>query len=157
MCYTVGAICACDKSICSQSEDVSSSDESFGLQVKIQQTQAECKKIPTPSHLITNLACRLKPHHTRNQYLRARLDTYADVNIMPASVHKLVFSNPDLKKLAPSTLEIGTYSTDTAKIVGSCVFYLVHPDTKKLHEVTFFAATQDGSVLLSILQHLHLD
>ena len=49
-----GAVYACDKSICGHSEDYSSSDESFCLQVKIQHTQAECKKILTPSHLITN-------------------------------------------------------------------------------------------------------
>ena len=72
-----------------------------------------------------------------------------DVNIMPASVHTLVFTDPDLKKLAPSTLEIGTYTTDAVKFVGSCVFYLVHLDTKKLNEVTFFVATNDGSFLLS--------
>ena len=113
-------------------------------------------KIPTPSHLVTNFAYRLKPHHTRNQYLKARLDTCADVNIMPASVHKLVFNDPELKKLPPSTLEIGTYTTDIVKIVGSCVFYLVHPDTKKLHEVTIFVATQDGSVLLSFTTTLVL-
>ena len=71
-----------------------------------------------------------------------------DVNIMPASVYKLVFNDPDLKKLAPSTLEIGTYTRDTVKIAGSCVFYLVNPDTKKLHEVTIFVAVNDGSVLL---------
>ena len=51
-----GAVYACDNSICSHPEDLSSSDESFCLQVKIQCTQADCKKIPTPSHLITNLA-----------------------------------------------------------------------------------------------------
>ena len=68
---------------------------------------------------------------------------------MPASVHRLVFKDPDLKKLAASTMEIGTYTTDTAKIVGSCIFYLVHPDTKKLQEVAFFTAENDGSVLLS--------
>ena len=56
----------------------------------------------------------------------------ADVYIMPASVYKLVFNDPD-----PSTLEIGTYTTDTVKIIGSCVFYLVQLDTMKLHEVTF--------------------
>ena len=66
---------------------------------------------------------------------------------MPSSIYKLVSNNPDLKKLAPSTLEIGTYTTNTVKIVGSCVFYQFHPDTKKLHEVTSFVATQDGSVL----------
>ena len=128
----VGAVYACDKSICGHSEDCSSSHESFCLQVEIQQSQAEGKKIPTPSHLITNLAYKLKPHQTRNQYLRARIDTCADVKIMPTSVYKLVFNDPELKKLAPSTLEIGNYITNTVKIVGSCLFYLVHPDTKKL-------------------------
>ena len=84
-----------------------------------------------PSHQITNLACKLKPLQTRNQYLRARLDTCTDVNTMLVSVYKLVFNDPELKKLAPSNLEIGTYITDTEKIVGSCLFYLVHPDTKR--------------------------
>ena len=101
------------------------------------------------SHLITNLAYKIKPPQTRNQYLTARLDTCANVNIMPASIYKLVFNDPELKKLAPSNLEIGTYTTDTVKIVGSCLFYLVHPDTMKLQEVTFYVARNDGSVLLS--------
>ena len=48
-----------------------------------------------------------------------------------------MFQDPDCKKLAPSKLETGTYMTDTVKLVGSCVFYLVHPDTKCLQEVTF--------------------
>ena len=77
------------------------------------------------------------------------MDTYTDVNIMPASVLKLVFNDPDLKKLAPSTLEIGTYTTDTMKIIGSCLFYLGYPDTKKLQEVMFYVAQNDGIVLLS--------
>ena len=70
----VWAVYACDKSICSHPEDLSSSDESFCLQVKIPYTSADCKKIPTQYHLITNLAYRLQPHHMRNQYQRARLD-----------------------------------------------------------------------------------
>ena len=75
------------------------------------------------------------------------MDTSADVNIMPASVYKLVLNDLDLKKLAPSTLEIGSYTTDTVKIVGSCLFYLMHPDTKKLQEVTFYVAQNYDSVL----------
>ena len=51
-----GAVNTCNKSICSHLEDCSSSDESFCLQGKIQQSQFEGKKIHTPSHLITNLA-----------------------------------------------------------------------------------------------------
>ena len=125
-----GALYAHENAICHQSGE-SSSDDSFCLQLKVQCTPASLKKIPTPSHLITNLAYRLKPHHTRNKYLRERLDTCADVNITPTSVYRLVFKDQELKKLAPSTMEIGPYTTDTVKTVGSCVFYLVHLDTKK--------------------------
>ena len=106
--------------------------------MKIQQSKAEGKKIPTPSHLITNLAYKLKPHQTRNQYLRARLNSCRDVNIMPASVYKLVFNDHELKKLAASDLETGTYTTDTVKIVGSSLICLVYKDTKKLQELTFY-------------------
>ena len=106
-------------------------------------------QVSTPHHLITNLAYRLKPHHKRNQYLRARLDTCADVNIMPVNVYKLVFQDTVCKKLAPSELEIGTNTTDTVKLVGSCMFYLVHPDSKQLLEVTFYVASNNGSVLWS--------
>ena len=90
--------------------------------MKIQWSQPEGKKIPTPSHLITNLFHKLKPHQARNQFPRARLDTSTDVNIMPASVYILVFNDPELKKLAPSYLEIGNYTTNTLKIVGACLF-----------------------------------
>ena len=68
---------------------------------------------------------------------------------MPASVYRLVFKDPEMKKLAPSSIEIETYTTDTVKIVGSYMFYLVHPDTKKLMDVTFFVVVNDGNMLLS--------
>ena len=81
-------------------------------------------------------------------YLRARLDTCADINLMPASVYQLLFKDPQMKKLTPSNLQVGTYTTDSVKIVGSCKFHLVHPDTKKLLETTFYVAMNDGSILL---------
>ena len=112
--------------------------------------------IPTPYHLITDLAYRYKPHHKRIQYLRATLDTCANVNIMPAFVYKLVCQDPDCKKLAPSKLEIGIYINDTVKLVGSCMLYLVYPDTKHLLEVTFYVASKTGSVLLSCVATLAL-
>ena len=68
---------------------------------------------------------------------------------MPDNVYSLVFKDLELKKLFPSNMEIGTYTTGTVRIVGSCKFYLVHLDTKKLQDVTFFVAKNDGSVLLS--------
>ena len=68
---------------------------------------------------------------------------------MPANMYQLVFNDAKMQKLAPSKLQVETYTTDTVKIVGSCTFYLVHPDTKKLIEVTFYVAMNGGSVLLS--------
>ena len=75
---------------------------------------------------------------------------------MPASVYKLVFQDPDCKKLALSKLYIGTYTTDTVKLVRSCVFYLVYPDTKHLKEVALYVASNNGSVLLSCVTMLEL-
>ena len=68
---------------------------------------------------------------------------------MLASVYCLVFKDPKMNKLAPCKLQIGTYTADTVKIVGSCTLYIVHPDSKKLVQVTFYVATNDGSVVLS--------
>ena len=89
--------------------------------------------------------------------MRARLDTCADVNIIPTSVYKLVYRDPNMEKLIPNKLQIGTYTNDTVKIVGTCKLYLVHPDTKKLIETIFFVATNDSSVVLSWKSTLALD
>ena len=102
-----------------------------------------------PACLITNLLYRLKIQENRNLYLRARLDTCTDVNIMPASVYRLVFHDPNLDKLTPNKMQIGTYTNDTVKNVRTCKLYLAHPDTKELIETIFYVATNDGSVLLS--------
>ena len=104
------AVYAKDSAICSQSKDDSPTEDSFCLQVKVKHTQANLQRIHRPTHLITNLAYRLKPHHTRNLYLRRRLDTCVDVNIMPVSVYRLVFQDPNMKKISPSNLEIGNWN-----------------------------------------------
>ena len=83
---TAGTIQAYD----SQS-DSEGSDNSFCLQLQVKHVQAQNKVDKRPPCLITNLPYRLKMHENRNLYLHARLDTCADINIMPASVYKLVF------------------------------------------------------------------
>ena len=98
---------------------------------------------------MANLAYHLQEHHWRNQYLWARLDTCADVNLMPMAVYCLMFKDPDLKKLTLSNMEIETYTNDVVKIIGMCHFYFVHPKSKKLMKVLFFVAKENGSVLLS--------
>ena len=103
--------------VCSHFKE-SRSDESFYLQLQVLRNQVDHKKIPKPIYLITNLAYQLKPHYSRNMYLRPRLDTCADVNIMPASVYHLIFKDPDMKKITLCKMQIGTYMADTVKIVG---------------------------------------
>ena len=144
-----GTVYVKESTLYDHSEEDSTSEDSFCLQVKIKCTLDKKHEVTRPMHLITNLAYRLKPHHTRSLYLRARLDTCMDVNLMPANVYKLVFNDSKMQKLAPSNLQVGTYNTDTVKIVGSCKFYLVHLDTKKLMEVTFYVSMNDGTVFLS--------
>ena len=117
----IGSVCAKD-SICGQSEDFSSGDESSCLQMKIKSYQAV---IPAPQHLITNLTYKLKPNQKKTQYLRARIDTCTDVNILPVSMYKLIYDDPDCKKLAPSNKEMGTYTTNMIIIIGYCELFVI--------------------------------
>ena len=76
------------------SSESSSAEDSFCLQVKVQS-----KKNRQPfhtTHLITNIAYKLKSHHTRNKYLRAWIDTGTEVNLMPVSIYKLIYQDNDL-------------------------------------------------------------
>ena len=126
-----GLMYAQDSSNHSHSED-SSSDESFCLQLQIQINHAEGKQIPNPIHLITNLAYKLKLHHTRNMYLQAWLDTCADVNIMLTSVFQLVFKDLEMRKIKPCKMQISTHTADTVKIIGSCTFGIAHLDYQEI-------------------------
>ena len=124
--------------------------------MKIKRQPERTQKIPRPKHLITNIAYWLQQHHTRNQCLRVRKDTGAEVNIMPVSIYKLIYHDHNLRKLTPCKLTIGTYTTDTVKIIGSSIIYLIHTDNKKLMETPFYIASNEGSVLLSCSSSLSL-
>ena len=76
------------------------------------------------------------------------MDSCTDVNIMPASVYKLVFNDSELKKIAPSNLEIGTYTNDTVKIVGSCLLYLVHLE----QEMMVVSCCLHSTLMLRLIQ-----
>ena len=132
-----------------QSGSDSDTDDPFCLQMKIHKTQISHPEVPKPIYLMANLAYHLQEHHRRNQYLPARLDTFADVNLMPMVIYCLMFKDPGLRKLTPSNMEIETYTKDVVKIIGMCYFYLVHPKSKQLMKVLFFVAKENGNVLLS--------
>ena len=89
------------------SSDLSSSKDSFCLQVKVRKQTNGMPNCPETTHLIANIAYRLKQHQTRNQYLWVRIDTGAEVNLMPISVYRLIYHDQDLEKLTPCNLKIG--------------------------------------------------
>ena len=65
------------------------------------------------------------------------------------AVYCLMFKDPGLRKLTPSSMEIDTYMNDVVKIIGTCQFYLVHAESKQLMKVIFFITKENRSVLLS--------
>ena len=111
--------------------------ENYPQVAQINHVRYQCTDLPARKHKKKRSFVKPRPPSHKNdasdrkKYPHTSLDTCTYANIMPASVYKLVFNDPELKKLAPRTLEIVTYTTDTVKIVGSCLFYLVHLDTKK--------------------------
>ena len=68
--------------------------------------------------------------YTRNQNsdfkdcLRMRVDTCADINIMPLSVYQTIFDNPKKEKLMPTGIQVTTYNDSTLDLLGRCTLYL---------------------------------
>ena len=132
-------------------------DDSFILyQVKAVINQAK-SRLPKKTHLIANLLYRINQLQSHHKYLRVRLDTCADVNIMPKSVYQMMFNDPDVKHLADNDISLEVYTDPQVNILGKCQFYVLHPDSKKTLEVTFYVASNEGSVLLSCTTLLALD
>ena len=127
----------------------SSSEDSFCLQLQAKSTEEKSKK-NKPQHLATNLEYKLKPHRRRTKFLRAKIDTCSNVNLLPISVCKLMYKDPECTKLEPSnTVAVKTYTKEKIKIVGSCKMFVIHPETKILQEVTFHVTSREGSVIIS--------
>ena len=145
-----------DQSADYPSED--SSEDSFCLQMKVQPPCDETvTKCTAPQHLVTNLEMKLKPQKNKTKFLRARIDTCANVSVIPISVYKLLYKDPDCVKLAPSSKNgISTYTTEKIPVLESCDLFVVHPDTGSLKKVTFQVVNQEGSVIVSCTTSLDL-
>ena len=83
------------------SEYESEIEDTFCLQMKIHRTRISHPEAPKLVYLMANLAYHLQEHHQRNQYLWARLDTCADVNLMPMAVYCLMFIEIQSSKSSP--------------------------------------------------------
>ena len=115
----------------------SASHDSFCLQMQIKSIQAE-KQCYEPQHLVTNLQYKLKCHRRRTKFLRARIDTCSNVNVMPISVYKLMYKDPDCTKLAPSKKNgIYTYTNEKIPVIGFSELLVLHPDAKCFKRVSF--------------------
>ena len=77
----------------------SSEENSFCLQMKSKYVHTK-KKCSEPLHLATNPEYKLlKPQKRRTKFLRARIDTCSNVNMMPISVYCLIYKDPNLPNL----------------------------------------------------------
>ena len=69
----------------------------------------------------------------------------------------MMFNDPKVQQLAPNDISLGVYTDHQVDILGKCNFFMVHPDMKKPHAVTFYVASNEGSVLLSCTTLLALE
>ena len=69
----------------------------------------------------------------------------------------MMFNDLEVKHLAAHDISLGVYTEHQVHILGKCKFYILPPDTKKPHSVTFYVASNEGSVLLSCTTLLTLD
>ena len=60
--------------------------------------------------------------------LRMRVDTCADINIMPLSVYQTIFEDPKKERLLPTGIQVTTYNDSTLDLIGRCPLYLQHPE-----------------------------
>ena len=100
---------------------------------------------------------KLKPYHTYAVYMHAYVDTRADINLMPQDMYIKLYNDDKLKHLKPSDIKLGVWGDDQIALLGKCNIYLVHPDTKKSVEVTFYVTDKSGSALLSCATSLKLE
>ena len=91
----------------------------------------------TQKCLYANIPYRLQPYCKHNKYLCVQLDTYADVNLMPESIYKLVFNDPHMSKLARNYIDLTVYMRHSVDLIGKCTFSILSKSTKQPVKVDF--------------------
>ena len=85
-----------------------------------------------------------------------RIDTCADVNIMPKGVYQTLFKDPRLRKIHRTKIRVSTYNDSTLELLGQCILYFPHPETKQMVQTTFYITKDEGSILMSCATTLDL-
>ena len=107
--------------------------------------------------ILVTLPYSLHPSRKCKQSLRMRVDTCADVNMMPKGVYQELFSDIGLEKITPTHVSVSTYTDEAIQILGKCDLYFPHPVSKKKIKATFYVTSGEGSVLLSCATTFKLD
>ena len=95
--------------------------------MQIKKPQADQKSCET-QHLVTNLQYKVKPHGKKTKFFRARIDTCSNTNMMPASIYKILYNDPECTKLPPSKKNcINTYTKQKIPVIGSCELFFPTP------------------------------
>ena len=137
--------------------DDSRSKDLFCLQMQIKKHQAEKESCET-QHLVTNLQYKLKPHGKKTKFLRAKIDTCSNANVMPASIYKILYNDPDYTKLLPSKKNgIKTYTKQRIPVIGSCELFVLHQHDKCFHKVKFQVVSVEGSVIILCATSINLN
>ena len=97
------------------------------------------------------------PNEETKNCLRMRVDTCADINIMPLSVYQTIFDDIKRQKLLPTGIQVTTYNDSTLDLIGRCTLYLQHPNTPEKMAATFYVTQDEGSILLSCSTSLKLE
>ena len=69
----------------------------------------------------------------------------------------MMYNEPEVKNLAENDISLGVYTDHQVNILSKCQFYMLHLDNKKPHSVTFYVASNEGSMLLSCTTLLALN
>ena len=107
--------------------------------------------------ILVTMPYSLQPSRKCKRRLRMRIDTCADVNMMPKGVYQELFSDIGLEKIAPTRVSVSTYTDEAIQILGKCDLYFPHPVSKQKIKATFYVTSGEGSVLLSCVTTFKLD
>ena len=66
-----------------------------------------------------------------------------------------MYDNLYLKHLADNEISLGVYTHHQVNIFGKCIFYILHPDTKKAHAVTFMFQVMKAVCYCHAQPYLH--
>ena len=109
-------------------------------------------------HLVTNVQYKVKPHGKKTKFLRARTDTCSNTNVMPASIYKILYNDPDCTKLLPSHKNgINTYTNQKMPVLGSCELFVLHQDDKCFHKGKFQVVSVEGRIIISCTTSINLN